>query len=267
MMATFYSLTPGAVKFRLATAIFIFSLVTGLFADDARNKIFAARAEADFQNALIHFQSDTNNVTNAWQFARTCFDLSDFTTNDTQRAAVAGQGIAASRQAIARQPKSAAGHYYLALNLGELARTELLGALKLVKEMEHEFKTAAELDAAFDYAGPERNLGQLYRDAPGWPTSIGSKRKARSLLEQAAKLAPDYPENRLVLVESRLLWKEFDDARRDLKLLDTLWPKAQTNFTGVTWESSWADWAARRNAAHKQLDEAAASAKSAKNSH
>ena len=31
-----------------------------------------------------------------------------------------------------------------------------------------EFKTAADLDNNFDYAGPERSLGLLYRDAPAW---------------------------------------------------------------------------------------------------
>ncbi len=266
MMATFYSQPSGTAKRSLAAAIVLFTAVTGLLADESHNKIYAARAGAEFQRALTHFQSDTNNATNIWQFARACFDFSDFTTNDTQRATVAIQGIAASRQYIARQPKSAAGHYYLALNLGELARTELLGALKLVKEMEREFKTAAELDAQFDHAGPERNLGLLYRDAPGWPTSIGSKRKARALLEQAARLAPDYPENRLILVESRLQWKERGDASGELKTLDALWPKAQTNFTGVIWEQSWADWTIRRDKAHQQLDEAAAPAKSSKNS-
>lgn len=264
MMATFYSHASGTVKRSLATATVLFAAVTGLLADEPHKKIFAARAGEEFQRALTHFQSDTNNATNIWQFARACFNFSDFTTNDTQRATVAIQGIAASRQYIARQPKSAAGHYYLALNLGELARTELLGALKLVKEMEREFKLAADLDAKFDFAGPERNLGLLYCDAPGWPTSIGSKRKARSLLEQAAKLAPDYPENPLILVESYMQWAEHDDASRELKLLDALWPKAQTNFTGVAWEQNWADWTIRRDKAHQQLDEATTRAKSSK---
>ena len=94
------------------------------------------------------------------------------------------------------------------MNLGQLARTETLGALKLVREMEREFKTAAELDGHFDYAGPERSLGLLYRDAPGWPVSIGSRRKAREWLEQAEKLAPEYPENHLNLVESYLQWHD-----------------------------------------------------------
>lgn len=256
MMATFYSQTAHRSKCSLAI-VFLFLLATpGLFADEAQNQVFAARAQADYLAAQARFQSATNNLTNAWQFARACFDFSDFTTNDIQRADVAIQGIAASRQYIAAQPKAVAGHYYLALNLGELARTELLGALKLVREMESEFKKAANLDAKFDYAGPERNLGLLYRDAPGWPTSIGSRRKARSQLELATKLAPNYPENWLNLLETRLQWKDRDDARRALKKLDELWPKAQTNFTGVAWEESWADWSNRRRQAHQELDAA-----------
>ena len=64
------------------------------------------------------------------------------------------------------------------MNLGQLARTEYLGALTLVKQMEQEFKAAGGLDPQFDHAGPKRNLGLLYRDAPGWPVSIGNPSKS-----------------------------------------------------------------------------------------
>ena len=121
------------------------------------------------------------------------------------------------------------------MNLGQLADAEApsIAAYKLVKEIEREFKAAADLDEHFDYAGPARCLGLLYRDAPGWPISIGSQRKAREWLEPAVKLAPDYPENHLNLAETCLRWKERDAAERELKALDALWPKAQTNFSGA----------------------------------
>jgi hypothetical protein len=252
------------MKGGLSAAIFL--CAAGIvFADEAQNKIFAARIEAEFRRAQIQFQSDPNNSTNAWQFARAASDFADGATNDTQRADIANQAIAACRPLVAREPKNAAAHYYLAMNLGQLARTELLGALQLVSEMEREFKTAADLDAQFDFAGPERCLGLLYRDAPGWPASIGSKRKAKNYLEQAEKLAPDYPENHLNLAESDLQWRESDAAKLELNALDSLWPKAQTNLTGVQWEQSWADWTTRRDAVRKKLGETAAPAKSPKN--
>jgi hypothetical protein len=62
--------------------------------------------------------------TAAWQFGRACFDLAEFATNNTERASLAEQGIAACRQAMARESNSAPAHYYLGMNLGQLAETK-----------------------------------------------------------------------------------------------------------------------------------------------
>ena len=264
-MATFNSRARRPANLKLAVAALFLSTSLLIAAAEDQSKIFAARIAAEFHRAQIQFQSDKNNSTNAWQFACAASDFADGATNDTQRADIASQAIAACRPLIAREPKNAAAHYYLAMNLGQLARTELLGALKLVREMDREFKTAADLDVHFDFAGPERCLGLLYRDAPGWPASVGSKRKAKNYLEQAEKLAPDYPENPLNLAESDLQWRESDAAKLELAALDSLWPKAQTNLNGVQWEQSWADWSARRDAVRKKLGEAPVPAKSPKN--
>ena len=252
MMATFNSTPRSATMWKFAAAVLL--LAAGiLFADEANVKISAAFAKSEFERAQARFQSDQNNSTNAWQFARATFDYADFSTNDTQRAELANLGIAASRPLVAREPKLGAGHYYLAMNLGQLARTEYLGALALVKEMEPEFKAAGDLDPLFDHAGPKRNLGLLYRDAPGWPMSIGNPSKAQSLLKQSVKLAPDYPENYLHLIESYLKWNEPDDARKALRALDAIWPAARTNLSGAKWEQSWDNWSTRRDAARKKI--------------
>jgi hypothetical protein len=264
-MATFNSQTGRALKLNFVAGISLFAAAGIIFAGEPQNKIFAARAEAEFHRAQKQFQSDKNNSTNAWQFARASYDFADFATNNAQRAAIANQGIAACRQLITRESNSAPAHYYLAMDCGQLARAEFIGALRLVREMEREFKTAADLDKQFDFAGPERCLGLLYRDAPGWPASIGSKHKSRAFLEQAEKLAPDYPENHLNLAESYLKWGERDAAKKELDALDSLWPKAQTNFTGENWEQSWADWSMRRDAARKKLEEISAPANPPKN--
>jgi hypothetical protein len=250
-------------------AVFLLAVARIIVAGEARDKIFADRAEVELHRAQNQFQSDTNNPAAAWQFARACFDLADFATNETGRAAIAQQGIRACRQLLASDTNSAPGHYYLAMNYGQLARAEApsLAAYKLVREMEREFKTAAALDEHFDYAGPARSLGLLYRDAPVWPFSIGSRRKARDWLEQAAKLAPDYPENHLNLVESHLQWRERAEAKRDLQTLEALWPKAQTNFTGAVWEHSWEDWTTRKSAAEQSLAQPPQPAESPKNQH
>jgi tetratricopeptide (TPR) repeat protein len=222
----------------------------------ATNRTFALRAETAFARAQTQFAEHPDDATVAWHFGCASFDRAEYATNETQRAALAQTGIAACRQALARAPKSAPAHYYLAMNLGQLARTEILGALKLVKEMEVEFKTAAELDARFDFAGPDRCLGLLYRDAPGWPASIGSKHKAREWLDRAAALAPDFPENQLNLAETQVRWHQPAEAEKALKKLDAVWPAARTNLVGEAWEPSWDEWTARRGAVRAEFQKA-----------
>lgn len=253
-MATFYSITGNVKKWRFVVAILAFAAGTA-FADGASNQVFAARAKAEFQRTESQYRSTPQVASNAVSFARACFDYADFAPDDKQRAAIASQGIDACRQVIARDPQNAAAHYYLAMDLGQLARTETIGALKLVREMETEFKTALDLDSRLDFGGPARGLGLLYRDAPGWPASIGSKRKAKNYLEQAAKIAPDFPENILNLAETDLKWRDRDGAKKQMDALDVLWPVAKTNFPGEAWERDWADWTDRRQAAQKKLDE------------
>jgi hypothetical protein len=232
-------------------AIFV-ALTQVILADDAQNKIFAAHAESEFHRTQKLYEG-ADNATNAIAFARACFDFADFTTNKAERASIANPGITACRKAITNDPKLAPAHYYLAMDLGQLAQTEFMGALRIVREMEREFDTAATLDPQYDYAGPERCLGLLYRDAPGWPASIGNSRKAKKYLDQAKKLAPDYPENILNLAESDLQWRDPTASQKELKALDALWPQAQKQFTGESWAYEWADWSTRREALRQKL--------------
>lgn len=212
----------------------------------------ARKAEKEFNDAQAKFKAQTNDAEAASQFARACFDWADATDNNARRAEIAEQGITVSRALVKADAKSLPGHYYLSMNLGELARTKSVGALKLVTQMESEFNLMLGLDANFDFAGPDRNLGLLYRDAPGWPLSLGSKAKAREHLEKALKRAPDYPENHLNLIESELEWGDKKGAIAELQALDKLWPDARKKFTGDAWEASWSDWENRRTDAQKK---------------
>ena len=230
--------------------LLLVALASAAPAQVATNRAFAARTEKEFLRVQKEFAAHPGNETIAWQFGRASFDHAEFATNGTQRAALAQIGIAACRQSLARAPKSAPAHYYLAMNFGQLAEAEApsILAYKLVKEIESEFKAAAAFDEKFDFAGPPRCLGLLYRDAPSWPISIGSKHKAREFLDRAVVLAPDYPENQLNLAESFVRWHQPGEADRALKKLDALWPAAQTNLVGEAWAKSWDDWTVRRTA-------------------
>jgi len=216
---------------------------------------FAKRAEKAYQAAKTRFDAQTNNADAAWRFGVACYDWADFATSSRQREEIAQRGIAACQMVVRQDPKSTPGHYYLGMNLAQLAQTKMLGALKIVDQMEGEFTVALGLDASFDFGGPDRNLGLLYRDAPGWPMSIGSRSKARQHLQQALKFAPDYPENALNLIEAELKWGDRTGAVGDLKALDELWAKAREKFIGEEWASSWADWDKRRETVKKKISE------------
>ena len=112
-------------------AVLMVLLAGALLAGETQRRIFAARADAEFQRAQARFRAAPDNPTNAWQFARAAFECAEFADSDTRRSGLAAQGMAACRQSLAREPKSAAAHYYLAMNLGQQARTEFLGVLKM----------------------------------------------------------------------------------------------------------------------------------------
>ena len=238
-------------------AAFVLAAVTVL-GQPATNTPFAARAAQAFASAQRELAARPAAADAACRLGRASYDWAEFATNAEQRAAVAQTGIAACRQLLTRDLKSAPGHYYLAMDYGELAEAEApsLAAYKLIRDNEHEFKAAADLDERLDFAGPPRCLGLLYRDAPGWPISIGSKHKAREFLDRAAALAPDYPENQLNLVESHVRWHEAAEAETAWQKLAALWPAARTNLTGAVWEQSWDDWTTRRAATKADFQKA-----------
>lgn len=192
--------------------------------------------------ARSNYLHGPSNATSAWQFAEATFEWAEYATNDTQRASLAEEGIAAAQYAIEHAPRIAAGYFYLAMNKGQLARTRTLGALPLVKEMEKAFLRAIELDPWFDHAAPHRSLGMLYLDAPGWPASIGSKSKARKHLERAVALAPGYPTNHLTLMDAYLRWGEKSAFRTALIRHRRLLPEAREKLNGEKWQNSWRTW-------------------------
>jgi hypothetical protein len=214
---------------------------------------FATTARDAFLQAKTNYQAHAGDIELTWKFARAAFDCADYATNNNERASLANEGINACRKALEHATNSAPLHYYLSLNLGQLARTKSLGALKLVGQMEREFNAARQLDEHINYAGPDRGLGLLYRDAPSFG-SIGSRTKARDHLMRVVELAPNYPENRLLLAETLSRWGDNDRALEQVKALEKLWDAAHAQFQGEAWASSWDDWNDRLQKLKKHLE-------------
>ncbi len=203
----------------------------------------AARLEQIYFQARARFNEQSKtNIQAAWQFGQACFEWAEVVAGDSQRADIANEGIAACTAALSQDVTLAPAHYYLALNLGELARTKTFGALKIVSEMETILKRTIVLDPMIDFAGPHRSLGLLYRDAPGWPASIGSRSKARQHLLKAVELRPEFPENWLCLLETYLKWSERKNVIARIKEVEAVLKAGRDKFTGDAWTASWEDW-------------------------
>lgn len=209
--------------------------------------------ERIYKNARAEYQAHSNRLETACALARACFDLAEFPQEEGSRTALGREGMAAARHVLSKEPTNAAAHYYLALNIGEVARTKRMSALKLVSDMEEELLIARNLDEKLDYAGPDRCLGLLYRDAPGWPVSVGNRNKARQYLLRALDLSPDYPENWINMIESHIEWGDTARASHDAVLLNEIWPSARSKFSGELWLASWDDWDDRWAKIQKKL--------------
>ena len=242
-----------------ALCAFLLTLALGLAAvgappaDDYTPVATHGRAQRDYEAAGRRWKADTNSIEAAWQFGRACFDLADAATNNTQRAQVAQEGSIASRRATVIDPKLAAGYYYLGLNLGQLARAKPLSAIGILGDVESAWLSSIALDPKFDYSGAHRAIGVLYRDAPGWPLSLGNRKKSLFHLEKAVEVSSDYPGNRLYLLETWLKWGKKDKARAALDATRKVMDKVPATFTGPAWTEDRTDWERRWKRIQDQL--------------
>lgn len=211
------------------------------------------RAEQIYLQTRIRQQQEPSDLQLMWQLGQACFELADVVSSNSRRAKIASEGIEVCKGALERDPKLAAAQYYLALNIGQLARTKSVGALKLVSQMEAALKQTIKLDPEIDFAGPHRSLGLLYRDAPGWPASIGSRSKARQQLQKAVELRGDFPENWLCLLESYSKWGDKHALEPHIKKVDELLVTARQKYNGDSWVTQWQSWERRWHALLKQF--------------
>lgn len=212
--------------------------------DEAAKASYRKHAAREYREARTMYQAAPDDVELAWQFGRAAFDLAEVAHNKQERETLAREGIDACRAALVLEPDLAVAHYYLGMNLGQLARVHMLRGLRIITEMEQSFLKTRALDPRVDHGGADRNLGLLYHRAPGWPISMGNKPKGRQHLERAVKLSPDYPENRLYLAEALWDTKHHEAFLDQVQALEILMPKARKTFNPEEWiwAWAWADW-------------------------
>ena len=245
------------------TAVLVFACVQLPVAtagqEDESEESHQVRAQRLYREAKSRYEENPSDPQAVWEFARACYDMADLAADNARREQLALEGIKVCRLALQKHPAVAPVHYYMALNIGQEARTKTLRALGLVVDMEKSLLRVIELDAKFDFAGAHRAVGILYRDAPGWPVSIGSKVKARTHLEKALALFPNYPGNHLVILETHLEWGEKARAAQRMDAARKVMKSARDVLTGEQWALSWEEWDAKWRKVLSQLGESESS--------
>ncbi len=136
-------------------------------------------------------QQEPANAEAAWKLARAAIWWGDHGPAKKKEARHK-KGMDWAKLAVRSDPKSAEAHYWLAANMGSYGRAHgIMESLSLIKPMKAECEAALKLDPKYWRA--HMLLGMLYREAPGWPLSIGDDEKAVVELEAAVALAPKIP--------------------------------------------------------------------------
>ncbi|MBT5706394.1 MAG: hypothetical protein HOI66_08745 [Verrucomicrobia bacterium] len=208
-----------------------------------------------YDQAFTAYHKENENPELAIRYVLAAFEWAELALDSSERASIATPAIDVCRQSLSSSPRQAEANYYLALNLGQLAKTKWLGALRIVTEMEERLLTAHSLDRSLDNGGPDRALSRLYFQAPGWPTSVGNKDKAIRHAKKAIIAAPNYPGNRLSYLEILLDHNKYQEAKRQGIITAEVLKNAQDEFGSIYWSYSWKTWNKTWKKLREQLEE------------
>lgn len=156
----------------------------------------AGRAAGLYEQAL---QQDPKSEEAAWKLARAQYWLGLHAPKE-QKLDVYQKGVDAAKQAIALNPKSVAGHYWLGVNYGVYGSAKgVMESISLVNPIKAEMATVIELAPDYEAGGPYRVLGRLYYKLPG--IFGGDNDKAMEYLRTAVKKGPHRYLNHIYLAE------------------------------------------------------------------
>ncbi|MCB2186092.1 MAG: TRAP transporter TatT component family protein [Deltaproteobacteria bacterium] len=158
-----------------------------------------AKAEQAAQLYEQALAADPRSEDAAWKLARTEYYLGNKAPKD-QKEAIFQKGVDAAKKAVAINPKSVPGHFWLGVCYGVYGNAKgIMSSLSLVDPIKEEMETVLKLDPNYEGGGPQRVLGRLYFKLPG--LMGGDNDKAVAYLQEAIKLGPTRWLNQLYLAE------------------------------------------------------------------
>ncbi|MFO0579993.1 MAG: tetratricopeptide repeat protein [Polyangia bacterium] len=181
-----------------------------------------------------------------WRLARAVAEQCGIDEGAACQAGLAG-ALAAAKKAVELDGTRVEGHYYLAQLYGFAAHQQRGGDIKpLLMQLQSEGDAAIKAGERFDSGGPARMLGAIYAKAPAPPVAIGDTEKGVQYLKRAVEIAPEHPQNHILLAEAYIADERYQDAESELK-------QAKTLLADPRWEKYRETWKAQLSTVERKL--------------
>ena len=154
----------------------------------------------------------------SWRIARAHYWIGDHTPDKAEKKRIFEQGIYYAKKAVELGPEEPAGYYWLGICYGVYGEAKgVLKSLSLVKPIKEAMNKVLALDPAHDDGGPDRVLGRVYYELPGF--AGGSKKKSLEHLLRSKELGPRVGLTRIYLADTYLSLDEVEKAREELEFV------------------------------------------------
>lgn len=188
-------------------------------AEQAEAAFLARRTYADGERAVQLFErvlaAQPNDVSGLLRLAELHYWLGEM-IEDGEALPVLERGLTFAQQATEVAEDNADAHYWFGVLTGRIGEERgILQSLFMVKDIMAAIDRALELNS--EHAGAHMLASQVYRKAPGWPLSIGDRKKAIEHGLEAVRLDPHKTIHVLNLAEAYLNDRQQDKARELLQ--------------------------------------------------
>jgi tetratricopeptide (TPR) repeat protein len=157
------------------------------------------QALAILTRALV---ADEHNYQVLWRAARAYYQVGNDASN-REKQHYFERGIKMGQRAVAEQPSSVEGHFWLAANYGGLSEIQgIWQAFQMVKRVRTEMETALRLQPDYEDGSAYRALGEIARQLPG--VLGGNLKRAIAYFEQGLRIAPQNMGLKLALAKAYL---------------------------------------------------------------
>ncbi len=129
-----------------------------------------------------------------------------------------GEGVSWGERGVEADEESIEANFWLAVNWGSFGNEKgIMQSLSLVTPIKETIEFVIERDESYFYGGPWRVLGRLYHKAPGFPFSVGDKKKSEEAFLKALDFGGNFYLNHIFLAELYISMNRQDDARKHLE--------------------------------------------------